>query len=85
MRTGVRRRFWVELGGAAVTGALFVVTVVWRDWIEVLTGAEPDRHSGTLEWLVVMLAGVLTIGLSIGAAVEWRRERADVPVGEASR
>lgn len=71
MRT-VRLRFWFEAIVAAVAATLAVVTIFWRDWIEV-TGWDPDRHSGALEWAVVgILAGVAILS-ALRARVEWRR------------
>jgi hypothetical protein len=31
-----------------------VLTIVWPDWIEALTGYDPDQHNGTVEWLIVI-------------------------------
>jgi hypothetical protein len=75
MRQKVRARFWLESSLAGLLSLLAVATLFWRDWIEALSGVDPDRHSGLLEWLVVagllMLAGAATAG----ARVEWRRWR----------
>ena len=52
---------------------LAALTLVWPDWIEGVTDLDPDRHSGTLEWLIgrnVFLAAVLA---SVLARREWRR------------
>ena len=35
---------------AFLSGCFIVVTFFWSDWIEVLTGFEPDDHSGSFEW-----------------------------------
>ena len=43
MRKTLRRRFWLETGMAIVTCVLFVVTLLYRDWIEVVFGVDPDN------------------------------------------
>jgi hypothetical protein len=53
--------------------ALFVVTLVSRDWIEEVFGVEPDAGSGALEWAIVAGLAILTIALGLGARHEWRR------------
>jgi hypothetical protein len=32
---------------AGFSGGLAILTFVWLDWIEVLTGYDPDQHNGT--------------------------------------
>lgn len=76
MRNALRRRFWLEAGMATVTSILFVITLVQRDWIEVVFGADPDNRNGTLEWLIVGLLLLVTITLFTLASYEWRRARA---------
>jgi hypothetical protein len=68
----LRTRFWVEAGLAVLTGALFVLTLFWHDWLEAF-GWDPDNHSGTLEWLIVAGLLVLCLVFSLSARVEWRR------------
>ena len=76
LNSRVRVRFWLEAGLACVCGSLAIVTLFWRDWIEAITGLDPDRHNGSFEWLVV--AGLLCACLTAGAVArsEWRRPRA---------
>jgi hypothetical protein len=31
-----------------------VFTIFWPDWIEALTGYDPDQHDGTVEWPIVL-------------------------------
>lgn len=76
MRNALRRRFWLEAGMATVTSILFVITLVQRDWIEVVFGADPDNRNGTLEWLIVGVLLLVTITLFTLASYEWRRARA---------
>ena len=68
----VRTRFWVEAGLAALTGALFVLTLFWHDWLEAF-GFDPDNHNGTVEWLIVAALFVLCVVFAFSARVEWRR------------
>lgn len=78
MRKTLRRRFWLETGMAIVTCVLFVVTLLYRDWIEVVFGVDPDNRSGALEWLIVGVLFVVTIALFTLARYEWRRARAAI-------
>lgn len=57
---------------ALCAGSLGLVTVVWRDWIEILTGWDPDHHNGAAEWLIV--AVLLTVAAVAGVAArrDWR-------------
>jgi hypothetical protein len=73
MKKTVRLRFWLETGLAGLTGALAIVTLFWRDWIEALTGFDPDHHNGSAEWAIVTGLAVLCLALSLAARSEWRR------------
>lgn len=78
MRKALRWRFWLETGVAIATSILFVITLVRRDWIEVVFGIDPDAHSGALEWLIIAALLVVTITLFTLASYEWRRTRVTV-------
>jgi len=69
----VRPRFWIQAGLGTVTGLLFVVTCVWRDWIEAVFRVDPDRGDGSLEWIIIGVLGVTTASLLLLARIEWRR------------
>lgn len=72
MRRKMRARFWVETVLATATGALFVLTLFWHDWLEAL-GFEPDNDDGTAEWLIVAGILVVCIVFVLLARLEWRR------------
>jgi hypothetical protein len=78
VRNALRRRFWLETGMAIVTSMLFVITLVWKDWIEIVFNVDPDNRSGALEWLIVAALLVVTIMLFTLASYEWRRARAAI-------
>lgn len=73
--TRLTRRFWAESGLAACSAALLLLTLVSREWIELVFRVDPDHGSGSLEWLVVAVAGTATVTLSVLARLEWRRIR----------
>ena len=73
MRNALRRRFWLEAAMVIVTSILFVITLVQRDWIEIVFGVDPDNRNGALEWLIVGALLVVTITLFTLASYEWRR------------
>jgi hypothetical protein len=67
-----RVRAGLETAIALFAGALGILTIFWHDWIEALTGWDPDHNNGTFEWLVVV--GLLVIAAIVGAAArrDWR-------------
>jgi hypothetical protein len=69
----IRRRFWAESVSAASAAVLALVTVVWPDWIEIVTGSAPDGGSGALERAVVGGLAATAILLAAVARAEWRR------------
>jgi hypothetical protein len=75
MKNTLRVRFWTEAVLALIAGILFIVTLVKRDWIELIFGVDPDNHSGSLEMLIVGGLLVVTIAFIVLASVEWRRAR----------
>jgi hypothetical protein len=75
MRNALRRRFWLETGIALVTGILFVITLAWNDWIELVFKVDLDKNNGSLEWLIVGALLVVTITLFTMANLEWHRAR----------
>ena len=70
-----RRLLLVEIGLAA-TGLLTIVTLISREWIEIVFAVDPDQGSGALEWLVVLALAAATLTFGVLARNEWRRPRA---------
>jgi hypothetical protein len=76
MFASLRMRFWLEAGLASACGALAVLTLFSREWIEALTGFDPDHGSGSLEWALVAGFALAFVASGIAARREWRRDRA---------
>jgi hypothetical protein len=70
-------RAQLETAGALFAGILGILTIFWHDWIEALTGWDPDQHNGSAEWLIV--AGLLVIAVAMGTVARrhWRQLLAD--------
>jgi hypothetical protein len=55
------------------------LTIFWHDWIEVLTGWDPDNHSGMAEWIVVVGLLVAAVIMGLAARRHWRLLTGAVP------
>jgi undecaprenyl pyrophosphate phosphatase UppP len=62
---------------ALCAGILGILTIFWHDWIEVLTGWNPDNHSGGVEWIVVVGLLVIAVALGLAARRHWGLLTAD--------
>ena len=60
---------------AALFAVAAVATAIWPEWIEELTGLEPDGGSGELEWLVVAVLGAVALLLAVLARRDILRTR----------
>ena len=76
MNQNVRRRYWVEVAIAGLSATLAIVTAVWKDWIELVFGMDPDRGSGELKWLVIAALAAVAVALALAARYETKRVRA---------
>lgn len=68
-----RIRFWIEVGLAVVAAALALLTLITREWIELLFGVDPDAGSGAFEWAIVVGLAVAAVALAFVA--RWERKR----------
>ena len=84
MSSALTHRERVQLAIAAMCAALAVAFAVWpADWIEALTGKEPDGGDGSLERLPVLVLAALAVALASWVLVARARTRAQpVAVGE---
>ena len=73
MKKDLPIRFWAEVVSASLTGLLAVVTPFWPDWIEAISGWDPDAHDGSVEWMIALGLFVVTAAIFSFAALEWRR------------
>lgn len=69
-------RVSIETAIAVCAGVLGIITIFWHDWIEALTGWDPDHHSGSFEWLIVV--ALLVVAAAVGSVAwrDWRRSAA---------
>jgi hypothetical protein len=68
-----RARIRGELFLAGAAAALGLVTIFWRDWIEIVFGVDPDHGNGSLEWLFV--AALLAMSVTLFVLARWERSR----------
>ncbi|HEU4426506.1 MAG TPA: ABC transporter permease [Pilimelia sp.] len=76
-KTKLPKRFWIEAALAATTAILAIVTLISREWIEIVFHVDPDQGSGLLEWAIVIALGSATLLFSLLARAEWRHAMAD--------
>ena len=69
------KRFGLGLAAGLIFTALFVLTWLWPDWIELTLGAEPDAGNGETEWSIVIVLGLAALAAWAFAGWEWRRLR----------
>jgi hypothetical protein len=69
----VRARFWLESAYGLLGVVLFVVTLISREWIELIFGVDPDNGSGALELAVAFGLLAVSVGSGLIAVREWRR------------
>ena len=72
-RVGVRFYLEVILGAASVL--LFAVTLIWKDWIEIVFKVDPDEGNGSVEYLILGALVVVAAASWWLARTEWRRVR----------
>lgn len=66
-RRRIRWRLRFEARVALLAAALAVLTLISREWIEVMTGWDPDNGDGTMEWLLVR--GLATVAVVLRVRV----------------
>ena len=64
---------WGETAIAVIFAFLFLLTLVSREWIEALTGWDPDHGNGSLEWVIVAVFAIATVATGGLAWIQWRR------------
>jgi len=45
--------FWIQVSSASLTGILLMVTLISREWVELVSRIDPDGGSGALEWAIM--------------------------------
>ena len=73
MKQQLRPLFWIEAVLALGNIALLSMTVVWKDWIELVFKVDPDAVSGAEEWSIMVVTLLLTVVFLALARSEWHR------------
>jgi len=56
-----------------LAAALALLTIISREWIELLFGVDPDAGSGAFEWAIV--AGLAVGAVALALVARWERKR----------
>jgi hypothetical protein len=56
-----------------IAAGLFAATIVEPEWIEALTGLEPDEGSGSLEAAITIATGLVAVALAMLSGYDIRR------------
>jgi hypothetical protein len=62
----------LETALATVFAVAAVATMIWPTWIESVTRLEPDGGSGTAEWWLVIVLGLLAVVSALLARRHYR-------------
>ena len=73
MKNGRRFWFYAEAILGTLSGILFIVTLISRDWIENIFHVDPDHGQGWVEWMIVVALALVTVSLGALARAEWSR------------
>ena len=63
----------LQVGFAVLFAATALLTLVQPDWLEAVFGVDPDRHNGSLEWIVVATLAVAAVTCAGLARRQWHR------------
>ena len=63
----------IETVLAVLTGSLGVITIFWHDWIEILTGWDPDHHNGSVEVALIVVLFAVSVTCAVLARRTYRR------------
>ena len=72
----IRRRFYFEVVLGASSILLLLVTLIWKDWIEIVFQVDPDAGNGSVEYFVCVVLMAAAACSAWLARTEWRRFRA---------
>ena len=75
MRGRLKVRLTIETLLGLASLVLAILTAINGEWIEELTGFEPDAGSGALEWAIVIAFALAAITLGALAVRDGRRLR----------
>ncbi|MEU2042716.1 hypothetical protein [Nocardia niwae] len=76
MKHRLRIQFWIESALALLSAVVLGLTLAWPNWIERLTGLEPDDHSGSVEWAIVAVSAAGFVLFAALSRRDWRRAAA---------
>lgn len=63
----------IQASLAALIGGLGVLTLFWHDWVEGLTGWNPDHHSGGFEVGLILVLFAASVTCAALARRTYRR------------